>query len=593
MREQIREIIIKALEKNQYPTDIDFDISFPPNLSMGDYSTNVAMVLAKKVGENPNEVSRKLSEILNEGDFQAESSGGYINFKLNKNLFLQNVQDVLEKVNKFGRNKKLQDQKIIVEYTDPNPFKQFHIGHLMSNSIGEAIARVLEWNGASVFRACYQGDVGMHVAKALWGMIERNDLFPEDGDSLSDKAKFVGEAYIYGSSKYEEDEKSKLEIEEINRKVFDFFKEEEKRENPIDQELKIYYDKGKDWSLRHFEEIYQKLGTKFDKFIFESQVAGTGEEIVRERVPEVFEMSDGAVIYDGEKDGLHKRVFINSLGIPTYEAKEIGLAFLKETIDNFDESIVITGSEQKEYFKVVMAAIKKIEETKNLGTNIFEKTSHIPHGMMRFSEGKMSSRKGNLITGESLIEDISKMVEEKISDKEFDNEKKQEIKDKVSIAALKYSVLKQSPGKDIIFDPEKSISFEGDSGPYLQYSYVRAGSLLKKASEAGLTYATTSKPDDDWQTTDLEKILVRFKDVVDQSVIFDENKHVTDINPQNISNYLIKLASEFNTFYTSHKIIDEENPVSDVSYKLALVKAVQIVLQNGLIVLGIKVPEEM
>jgi len=278
----------------------------------------------------------------------------------------------------YGRNKKLDGKKIIIEYTDPNPFKQFHIGHLMSNSIGEALSRILEWNGADVTRVTYQGDVGMHVAKSIWGMKQVVDQMPDDTAPLPEKTAFLGKAYTDGSNKYAEDETAKTEINEINKKVYELYNEDTLDDDP---QVAEFYAKGREWSLQHFDEVYGKLGTNFAQLIFENQMAKRGVEIVRENTPAVFEESEGAIVYKGEQDGLHTRVFINSQGLPTYEAKDIALAHykereLKQKFGAFDKSVIVTASEQLQYMKVVMAALNKITP------EIPEKTHHITHDMI-------------------------------------------------------------------------------------------------------------------------------------------------------------------------------------------------------------------
>lgn len=575
---EIKEKIIDSINKSLADTDfsgLDFVVEKPNDLNHGDYASNVAFILAKKLNTNPKMASQVLSEKIaknlpDEVDEIEIAGSGFINFKLKSEFFQKNLNHILDLEQDYGKNKNLKGQKIIIEYTDPNPFKQFHIGHLMSNSIGEASARLLEWSGAKISRACYQGDVGLHVAKTLWGMLQNLDNFPKEADSISVKTKFLGEAYVLGSQKYEEDKEIKNAINEINKKVFEFFDEKKN----TDVELEEYYLLGKEWSLKHFDEIYQKLGTAFDYFLLESGVTEIGKEMVVKNLGKVFEESEGAIVYRGEQDGLHTRVFINKLGLPTYEAKDLGLAIRKEHLGKFDRSIVITADEQKEYFKVMLAALKKIEP------KIVEKTTHITHGMMQFASGKMSSRKGNVITGESLIEETEKMVAEKISDRELSGNK-EEIKSAIAVAALKYSILKQSPGKNIIFDPDTAISFEGDSGPYIQYSCVRAKSILAKAKEQK-KIPNPKKLPNNWQTEKLEKMLIYFPEII--------SKATAEMAPQYVATYMTELASEFNSFYGSAQILDNSE---EEGYKIALTQATLIVLSNSLRVLGMKVPEAM
>src|SRR3989344_1719819 len=372
-------------------------LEHPVDLKMGDYSTNVAMVEFGKfaravdshVGDiiwakglssqwqNPKELAEKIVEKINlETGFpnieKIEVAGaGFINFYLKKDFFVDSVKEVLETGEKYGSNENLKGKKIMVEYTDPNPFKEIHIGHLMSNAIGESISRIIGFQGAQIIRANFQGDVGMHVAKAVYGLLKLG----YDGSKIGELAS----AYTYGAKDFDE---YKKEITEINKKIYD----------RSDEKINTLYDTGREASLRYFEVIYKKLGTKFDEYFFESETANIGKELVEKNIGKVFEESDGAIVFKGENYGLHTRVFINSEGLPTYEAKELALAKIKCDTYRYDQSVIITGNEVNEYFKVLMAAMSQIFP------DLCKKTTHIGHGMMRLPEGKMSSRTGNIVT---------------------------------------------------------------------------------------------------------------------------------------------------------------------------------------------------
>lgn len=572
VKEKIQKAIQEALKQIGIETS-EISLEFPEDFSHGDFSTNIALIEAKKVGKNPKElaeeiknylVARPLSEIE-----KIEVAGpGFINFTLSKEFFAGEVREILDKSNSYGKNSKLNNQKTIVEYTDPNPFKEFHIGHLMSNTIGETVSRLMEWNGADVVRACYQGDVGLHVAKAVFGIQDFSPEMPDEKESLKDKASFLGKSYAHGASAYEDDEATKKEIQEINKKIF----------NRSDEKINSLYDWGRKVSLDYFEEIYKKLGTKFDYYFFESETGKFGKKIVEENVGRIFEKGDGgAIVFKGENfnSKLHTRVFINSEGLPTYEAKELGLAKIKYEKYPYEKSVVVTGNEVNDYFKVLLCALEQIYP------DLAQKTVHKSHGMLRLPSGKMSSRTGNVITAEGLINQVEELVLEKIADRNFNEKSKQTILEEVAIGAIKYSILRQSVGKDIVFDFEKSLSFEGDSGPYLQYAHTRAGAVLEKSKQEGLAINTT--PLEDWNITNLERLLVRFPAVVERA----GNEYA----PQHLVTYLTELASIFNSWYAESKIVDKENKAS--SYRLALASAFKAVMKNGLTILGIKTPEKM
>ncbi len=568
IQDTIKKLINDTCETLGLPKT-SFVIEHPDNVGFGDYSTNISLVLSKQVGKNPKELASQISENLQKNlpstISKVEVAGpGFINFYLSKDFFASELKEILKMGSEYGSNKKEDGKKILFEYTDPNPFKQFHIGHLMSNAIGESLSRLAEFQGAKVTRISYGGDVGLHVAKTIWGILKHKDTFPKDSDSISVKAKYLGDVYTFGSNAYEDDVNAQEEIKNINKVIFDM----------SDLSLKDYYEKGKEWSVLHFHEIYKKLDTKFDHEHFESETFEKGLSLVNEFLNKgVFEKSEGAVIYKGENDGLHTRVFINSQGLPTYETKELGLTSLKFEKYNPDISVVVTASEQADYFKVIFSVLRKINK------DWAEKTKHITHGMMRFADGKMSSRKGNVITGESLIEDTEEAVYEIIKDRELSEEIKDQIAEFVAVSAIKYSILRQAPGGDIIFDKSKAISFEGDSGPYLQYTAVRANSVLEKAGykDKNLSFETIQK-----EIYPIEHLLYCFPEIVDRA---EEEK-----SPHYIVSYLTELASTFNSFYANNKIIDAGE---ESEYRLLITKAVYNILRNGLYLLGIKVPERM
>ncbi|MFM2357595.1 MAG: hypothetical protein RJA61_332 [Candidatus Parcubacteria bacterium] len=569
IKEKLQQVIKQALQKLGIES-AGISLEFPETLLHGDFSTNIALIEAKKLGKNPKELAEEIKSHLETGSLseveKVEIAGpGFINFTLKKEFFAEEIKNILKLDIDYGRSKKLKGQKTIVEYTDPNPFKEFHIGHLMSNTIGETLSRIIEWNGAEVRRACYQGDVGLHVAKALWGIERIKDTKEKN---KTEEVKFLGEAYAYGSDQYEQSDDVKKEIQEINKKVFD----------RTDEKINTLYDWGRKVSLECFEGIYAKLGTKFDFYFFESETGKFGKKVVEENVGKVFEKGDkGAVVFKGENfdSKLHTRVFINSEGLPTYEAKELGLAKTKFETYPYERSVVITGNEVNDYFKVLLCALKQIFP------DLAEKTVHKSHGMLRLPSGKMSSRKGNVITGEDLISQVEDLVKEKIADRDLDEDIKKEIAEQVAVGAIKYSILRQSIGRNIIFDFEKSLSFEGDSGPYLQYAHTRANAVLLKAKDVGMAVKTDVPTE--WNTSVLERMLSRFSDVVERAG--------EEYAPQYIVTYLTELASVFNAWYAQEKIVDESNPASP--YKLALTSAFKVVMKNGLTILGIKTPERM
>lgn len=526
MQDLIRNTLQKAVGEG-----ITIPLSHTENFAQGDYATPVAFVLAKEWKMSPKQAAEKIVANLSlpKEISKVEIAGpGYINFFLSDDYVSNKIKATTAEV---GKNDLYKDKKIMLEYTDPNPFKIFHIGHLMSNAIGESLARLAEFGGAQVIRACYQGDVGLHVAKTMWAILS-------DKENYTHTVEYWGQAYVKGNNEYENHKEA---IAGLNKKIFE----------KSDAEVNKYYEMGRTLSLEYFESIYKKLDTHFDKYFFESEVAQDGINMVKDN-PQVFELSEGATVFKGS----HTRVFLNSQGLPTYEAKELGLTFQKFRDFKVDDAVVITGNEQNDYFKVVKEALQKIDPKYVI--------KQFGHGMLRFAEGKMSSRKGNIIAGEDLIRDIEEVVKEKNAKSDTES---------IAIGAIKFSVLRQAVGGDVIFDREKSVSFEGDSGPYLQYATVRARSILAKAQTTPIEHAMVSE---------LDHILVRFPDIVLRAQ--------TEYAPHHIVTYLLELASAFNNYYAHNKILDAGE---DTGYRLALTKAFALTMENGLKILAIKVPSSM
>ena len=559
----MNEVIIKSLEKASQKAGItvpNINLDHPADISHGDFSSNVAMVHAKALKISPKVLADKIvvelnSDLPNIVESVSVAGPGFINFKIKDEFFAKEILNISKDLENFGKIKKDSGKQIMVEYTDPNPFKVFHIGHLMTNIIGESLAKLCEFSGAEVIRACYQGDVGLHVAKTIWAI-------QKDGN-YKDDINYLGSMYVLGSNEYDTNEQAKKEITDVNKKIFE----------KSDPEINKIYDAGRKLSLDYFDTIYAKLGTKFDNFFFESEVADDGKKIVNEFLKKnIFEQSEGAIVFPGEKYGEHTRVFINSQGLPTYEAKELGLTKKKfELYPELSESIVVTANEQSAYFKVLMACINAIYPV------IGSKMKHLSHGLLRPSSGKMSSRKGNIVAADDLISEFESLVVEKTKDRDFGIDEKDEINNQVAIAGLKYTILRQAIGGDIIYDPDKAISFEGDSGPYLQYATVRAQAILNKAGELGLPETLPTKVEL------LEKMLVRFPEIIERAR--------SEYAPHHIITYLTELSSAFNSYYAHNQIIDQKDPIS--VYRVTLTKVFVQTMKNGLWVLGIKVPKKM
>lgn len=573
MREKIAKIIEKAIGAG-----VGADVSVPEREAFGHYATNAALRIASEARRNPIEVGRelipKISSAAPKGFFEKIEvrAPGFVNFWITADALRAEFARVAEDA-RFGVRRELQGKKIMVEFTDANPFKLFHIGHLMSNTIGEAIARLMEEAGADMVRANYQGDVGLHVAMSVWGMKRNVAALPSGLADTKEKVSYLGEAYAAGSRAYREDRPAgaKAEIENINEKIY----------SRSDVEINALYDSGKAWSLAYFEEIYRRLGTKFDASFFESDAGRDGLALVSEHKG-IFAESDGAIVFRGEPYGLHTRVFVSARGLPTYEAKELGLNKKKFELYPLDLSVIVTGNEILEYFKVLL---KVMELTM---PSVAQKTRHVAHGMLRLLSGKMSSRTGEVITAESLIEQVKTRVRERArADGGAAEEERESGAESVAIGAIKYSILKQNPGRDIVFDFEKSLSVQGDSGPYLQYAYARLRSIMRKAGKEQIAKGKGSAG----------KFLENEQEFALMRKILDFPHAVavagSEFLPNVLCLYLYDLANLANAYYESTPGILKDENVARRSDRLILIETTAAVLRNGLDLLGIGALEKI
>ena len=577
IREQIKQVI-----KNLYNIDFELDLTPAPANIDADYSTNAPLKLAKELHKSPMQIGEELkTEIemssFNKGTFQSAaarklarepraegsersdpvlnvniSAPGFLNIVLSDDYLKSSINNLYNNFDQSISSNDFEGKTVICEYSDPNPFKVLHVGHLYTSIVGDSISRLYEYAGAKVVRANFGGDVGLHVAKTLYALKDKSidDLQIDD----------ISKGYIEGTALYEEDESARQGITKLNKEIYQI-----NSENLHDTPLAKLYWKGRELSYDYFNDFYAKIGVHFDKYYPESTVAALGLAKVKEQLEKgVYETSNGATIFNGDKFGLHTRVFINQEGVPTYEAKDVGLIFTKWQDWHFDKSIVITGSEQLDYMKVVLKSIEQY------APDLVAKTTHLIHGLVKLPGGvKMSSRKGNFLKAVDVLD----MVKEEL-EKEYHS-----TDEKISLAATKYAFLKYKMGGDIIFDPKESVKMTGNSGPYLLYSAVRAKKILDKIGairQQDHGENVLSSPE-----RDLIKKLLEYKQVLQDSV--------SEIAPHKVATFLYELAQDFSRFY-------ENCPVAGSPEEAERLKFVQVYLNtmaHGLNLLGISIPEEM
>lgn len=565
MKQELEQTIAAAV-KDLFGLDAVVELTRPDE-QFGDYATNVALQLAKQVSKNPHEVAGVLRErLVSNGQLQSvEVAGpGFLNIMLADRALAAAVQ--AEPAQSLVR------QKILVEYSDPNPFKPLHAGHLYTTLVGDTIARLVQNAGAETIRINYGGDVGLHVGKSMWAIIQA--LGGEDPDKLgeiaeTDRPAWLGARYVEGNNAYEDDAAAKTEIIAVNKRVYGLH-ETGDRNSPFAQ---IYWTT-RQWSYDYFAELYKQLQvTPFDRYIPESSVTRLGVDTVNEQLERgVFKRSDGAVVFAGEEFDLHTRVFINSAGLPTYETKDVGLSLTKWNEYHFDESIIITANEQAQYMQVVIAAIRQF------APEPAQRTRHLTHGVVKLVGGvKMSSRKGNVVTALEILD----------AAREAGAETGTNPSEETILAAVKYAFAKNRIGGDIVYDPKESIALEGNSGPYLQYAHARARSILAKSPAPSTNDEAISDfqiPKEGLQAD--ERLLLR--KITEYAEVVD--KATSELMPHHICTYLYELAQKFNQFYEHNRVIGSGEREA---IRLQLVASYADTLKSGLTLLGIAAPDRM
>ena len=530
-----------------------------PDAQFGDYATNVALQLAKPLGKNPREIAEEIAAKLRENEDFTEVSvagPGFINIRLGDTALLS----LTRKNPKPG----YAGRKIVFEYSCPNAFKELHTGHLYQTVFGDIASRLMLVGGADLQRTSFGGDVGLHVAKCLWGMVaELGGEYPEKLETVStdpfERSRWISGCYVRGASAYEEDTTAKTDIDELNKIIYGFHSSDD-HTSPLAQ----MYWTTRQWSYDYFDAFYKLIDVEAMRYYPESQTAVVGMKVVQEQLEKgVLKKSDGAVVFEGdESKHLHTRVFVTSKGLPTYETKDIGVIWMEKEDYNFEHRYLLTGNDQKEYMRVVYAAAEAFRP-ELAGT-----MTHMTNGTVKFADGKkMSSRLGNVTRALDVIDIVREKVSELVEDKE--------LVEKVTLGAIKYAFARYKLGGDIAFDIEETVSLQGNSGPYLQYAHARARRILEKTG----TFAMPTTVHEEDRT--LVRKLGEYTEVVEQAI--------RTLEPHHICNYLFELAQEFNRYYEKNQVAGNEHE----AHRAGIVALYADTLAAGLAILGIDAPEKM
>jgi arginyl-tRNA synthetase len=549
----------KGIELNL--ADIEKSIEVPPSSDLGDYSFP-CFSLKEKLKGNPSEIANEIkNKIKNSADFeQIVTKGPYINFFLNREKIAKTlITQVAKEKNNFGKSNNLSKEKIMIEFSQANTHKAFHVGHIRGTSMGESMARIFEFNGAKVIRANYQGDSGMHVAKWIWCYKKYHSK-----EKMKKDEAWVASIYVDAVKRLAEDESLQQEVDVINKKLSD----------GKDKALISIWKETRKLSLDSFEKIYKELNTKFDVYFFESKIEKQGKQIAEELLKKkIAILSDEAVIVDLKEYNLGVWVLLRKDKTVLYSSKD--LALIEEKFKEFkiDKSIYVVGAAQSLHMAQLFKTLElmKFKHAKDC--------EYIPFSEIRLPTGKMSSRTGENILYSDFINEMTDYSKKEIQSRSPDISKA-ELESralKISIASIKYSMLKQNANKVIVFNKEEALNFEGDSGAYILYSYARASSIVKKATKKKESKIKKLEI----QEFELVKKLLQFQEVVSSSC---QNK-----NPALIANYSYQLSQLFNEFYHACPVINSENE----AFRLALVNSFRQVLKNSLNLLGIETIDEM
>jgi arginyl-tRNA synthetase len=567
MRKEIDEVIRKAIG-----VELPVEIDVPENEKFGDYSTNVAFIMAKTEKKPPRAVAEELAPKIAAGCaewFEAVTvaGGGFINLKVKKEKLLAGMADILDDPENWGRNEVGKGKTAIVEYFQLNVAKIPHVGHLRSAVVGDALKRVLIASGYKTVSDTHVGDWGTQFGILLYGYKQLSDA--EKERIKSDPFEALNGLYIKTNQLIEE----KPELRDIAKEEF------AKLERGDAENRRIW-----EWlvgaSMKKLEENAKRLGLlPFEEnrgeSAYENDLAGIVELAIKKKAAE--RKADGAVIVDLTAEGLDEAVLIKSDGASTYLLRDLATIRYRADHWHFSHNLYVVDNRQSHHFRQVFRVAGL------LGFDNVRESAHVDVGFMSLPEGPMSTRKGSVIPLEWLINDVVKRAGEVIEEKNPNLKDKGQTAEMVGLGALKYFDLSHHRSSEIIFDKEKSLSFEGNTGPYIQYAHARFSSIVRKAGADGAVAKDLSGSMDETERLFLAAIL-RFPDEV--------LRVLEGWAPNSLANYLFALAQQTNNFYHSHPVIKEED-ADKRALRLALVRAVVITLRNGLSLLGIAAPEEM
>lgn len=542
--------------------------------------------------KSPEETAKQLGDYLREHIDEIKDYNvvkGFLNIEISPAYWLGVLNEVSQD-EKYGYRKEKSGCSYMIEYSSPNTNKPLHLGHIRNNLLGWSVSEIQKANGHDVKMVNLVNDRGIHICKSMiaWKKFA-NGATPESTGKKGDH--FVGDYYVRFDKEY------KAEIKKLTEQGMD--EEEAKKKAPIlleAQEMLRKWEAGdeetvglwrtmNDWVLKGFDETYKLMGVGFDKVYFESQTYKKGRDIVLKGLADgvLYRKDTGSVWADLTGDGLDHKLLLRDDGTSVYMTQDIGTAYDRFSEFKIDEMIYVVGNEQNYHFQVLSLICKK------LGFDWADKIRHLSYGMVELPEGKMKSREGTVVDADDLMSEMIDTARETSKElgklEGYSEEEAEEVYRKVALGALKYFILKVDPKKTMMFNPKESIDFNGNTGPFIQYTYARIKSILRKAKEAGIQVVPA---DIHIALSDKEQDLI--KSIAKLPAVVKEAGE--NYSPALLGNYAYELAKEFNQFYHDFSILKEENTTVR-NFRLLLAKQCSEAIKNAMGMLGIEMPERM
>jgi arginyl-tRNA synthetase len=596
---QVEEFIAKATEDaiiKLYGTEINRD-QFQIQPTRKEFAGDLTLVvfpLLRISKKSPEQTGMEIGNqmVTDNPEIRAfQVLKGFLNLSLS-NYYWLSVLDSIYKADDFGvQIAGSRNRFIMVEYSSPNTNKPLHLGHIRNNLLGFSLSRILESVGYKVIKANLVNDRGIHICKSMlawqkYGNGKTPESSGEKGDHL------VGDFYVMFNSEY---------IKQVDSLVVQGMKKEEaETKAPIlleaqemlrkwearDKATVDLWKKMNEWVYKGFEKTYEQLGVSFDRIYYESETYLLGKEMVKEGLESgvFFKKEDNSVWVDLTADGLDQKVLQRSDGTSVYITQDIGTAHQRFEHYPINEIIYVVGNEQNYHFQVLSLIMQK------LGFSWGKDLKHLSYGMVELPEGKMKSREGTVVDADELIYEMiqtARTMSAELGKLEgYSAEDAERIYSSIGLGALKYFILKVDPKKNMTFDPRESIDFNGNTGPFIQYTYARINSLKRKAGEAGLDYSPQIPGNLEMNEKEIElmRILYRFPAIIEESAL--------NFNPALIANYIYELAKEYNQFYHEHSILKADN-TDQINFRLILSDCTGKIIHKGMYLLGIDVPERM